>query len=124
MGPEISDLTPAHGTIQRSNELNISFTARDEMSGLRHDAEQVLSEGPNYPGGDGDDPPCRTWTRTTSRATEPISEKDGSSTDINVWYEAEEGRATPAVEAPWMQTRQQLQPGTGRQQWRTRRTSR
>ena len=102
-GPEISEIAPAHGTIQSSNVLNISFTARDEMSGLRHDAEEVLSEGPNYPGdGDGDET-VSNLDKDAFQSAEPISNKDGSSTDINVWYGTEVGKvfvmAVDAVEA-------------------------
>ena len=42
------------GRFRARNLLRISFTASDELSGLRHDGEQVLSEGPHYPTGDGD----------------------------------------------------------------------
>ena len=89
-GPEISEIAPAHGTIQSSNVLNISFTARDEMSGLRHDAEEVLSEGPNYPDGDGDET-VSNLDKDAFQSAEPISNKNGSSTDINVWYGTEVG---------------------------------
>ena len=84
-GPEISSIAPAHGTIQDSEVLRISFTASDELSGLRHDAEQVLSEGPNYPNGDGD-PTVSNLDKDNFESGEPISDIDGRSTDINVWY--------------------------------------
>ena len=90
-GPEISSVAPAHGTIQDSEVLRISFTASDELSGLRHDAEQVLSEGPHYPDGDGD-PTVSNLDKDNFESGEPISDIDGRSTDINVWYGTDEGR--------------------------------
>ena len=89
-GPEISSIAPAHGTIQDSEVLRISFTASDELSGLRHDAEQVLSEGPNYPNGDGD-PTVSNLDKDNFESGEPISDIDGRSTDINVWYGEDRG---------------------------------
>ena len=90
---------PAHGTIQDSEVLRISFTASDELSGLRHDAEQVLSEGPNYPNGDGD-PTVSNLDKDNFESGEPISDIDGRSTDINVWYGDVRGKeAVEAVEA-------------------------
>ena len=84
-GPTISDITPAHNTIQDSEVLRVAFTARDGLSGLRHDAEQVLSEGPNYPQGDGD-PTVSNLDKDNFESNEPISDPDGRSTDINVWF--------------------------------------
>ena len=89
-GPEISSIAPAHGTIQDSEVLRISFTASDALSGLRHDAEQVLSEGPNYPSGDGD-PTVSNLDKDNFESGEPISDIDGRSTDINVWYGIDKG---------------------------------
>ena len=89
-GPEISAIAPAHGTIQDSEVLRISFTASDELSGLRHDAEQVLSEGPNYPMGDSD-PTVSNLDKDNFESGEPISDPDGRSTDINVWYGKDKG---------------------------------
>ena len=57
------------------------------LSGLRHDAEQVLSEGPNYPMGDSD-PTVSNLDKDNFESNEPISDPDGRSTDINVWYRA------------------------------------
>ena len=91
-GPTISDVTPAHNTIQDSDVLRVAFTARDELSGLRHDAEQVLSEGPNYPSGDGD-ATVSNLDRDNFESNEPISDRDGRSTDINVWFGPDDRQA-------------------------------
>ena len=95
-GPEISSVAPAHGTIQDSEVLRISFTASDELSGLRHDAEQVLSEGPNYPNGDSD-PTVSNLDKDNFESGEPISDIDGRSTDINVWYGTTVGKPEVAA---------------------------
>ena len=84
-GPEISSVAPAHGTIQSSEVLRISFAATDELSGLRHDGEQVRSEGPNYPDGDGDTT-VSNLDKDNFTVNEPLSDINGRSTDINVWY--------------------------------------
>ena len=89
-GPTISEITPAHNTIQDSDVLRVAFTARDGLSGLRHDGEQVLSEGPNYPMGDGD-PTVSNLDKDNFESNEPISDPDGRSTDINVWFGPESG---------------------------------
>ena len=91
-GPTISDVTPEHNTIQDSEVLRVAFTARDELSGLRHDAEQVLSEGPNYSTGDGD-PTVSNLDKDNFESNEPISDRDGRSTDINVWFGPVAGKA-------------------------------
>ena len=100
-GPTLSNVTPEHNTIQESDVLRVAFSARDELSGLRHDAEQVLSEGPNYPTGDGD-ATVSNLDRDNFESNEPISDPDGRSTDINVWFGPDsgvEGKAlVPAVE--------------------------
>ena len=98
-GPTLSDVTPEHNAIQESDVLRVAFSARDELSGLRHDAEQVLSEGPNYPTGDGD-ATVSNLDRDNFESNEPISDPDGRSTDINVWFGPESGVvAVPGKEA-------------------------
>ncbi len=92
-GPEISSVAPAHGTIQALELLRISFTALDELSGLRHDAEQVLSEGPHYPNGDGDGV-VSNLDDDNFESREPLSDPDGRSTDINVWYGTDSSEVT------------------------------
>ena len=98
-GPTLSNVTPEHNTIQESDVLRVAFSARDELSGLRHDAEQVLSEGPNYPTGDGD-ATVSNLDRDNFESNEPISDRDGRSTDINVWFGLDSGVvAVPAIDA-------------------------
>ena len=94
-GPTLSDVTPEHNAIQESDVLRVAFSARDELSGLRHDAEQVLSEGPNYPTGDGD-ATVSNLDRDNFESNEPISDPDGRSTDINVWFGPESGKVGKA----------------------------
>ena len=77
-GPDITNVTPRHGTLQSGNRINIGFTVSDSGSGLRTDSEDgVAANG----GADSD-----------GNSDEPLSSGvTGASTDIHMtWGEADD----------------------------------
>jgi hypothetical protein len=102
--PTFSEVTPGDGDRFKSAELRIGFEVRDGGSGLRHDGENVTSidlDAVQHDAANADNTEPNVFGDNdgiTDR--EPISDRDGGSSDIDVtFYTPAQAAAIKALEA-------------------------
>ena len=93
--PEIDDVTPSHGGLQKSSSVSLGFTVRDDGSGLRYDGEAGDStDNDDSPhNGDGDQHFNEPLTHKAAGpdgmvgTSDDIGDGNGGTADIMVKYD-------------------------------------
>ena len=85
--PTLTGLTPEDGGTTNSDRVTLGFTVSDDGAGLRFDAEDGMS-------GDGDSSPAngdndQRYNEPLTKGDPPDSPGDGSTADIQVYYNAD-----------------------------------